>query len=161
MEEEIPTVQQEPVDGEESDNLSEFDRPFPGQGIADSNDSYPHNRPPEFTDYTKAQTYPFDNLTAKSESVVSSLHDGATVEDLTEMILNNGYIEGKWDHNLLMLLAEPTIYIILFIAEVSGVDYILYDEETDDMTNADTQMQAENHLDTVLSRTTKKAEKNI
>lgn len=158
---EDPQAMKRSADTEENSNeLSPFNRPFPGQGIADSNDSYPHNRPPEFTNYDKAQEFLFDQLTEKGESVVSALHEGATVEDLTEMVLNTGYIDGKWDQNLLMLLAEPTVYIILFIAEVAGVDYILYDEE-EGMTSADGQMQAENHLAKALSSTTEKVEKDI
>ena len=150
------------VESEEAttDTLSDFNRPFPGQGIADSNDSYAHNRPPEFTNYEKAQEFLFEQLTGKSESVISALHEGATVEDLTEMVLNTGYIDGKWDQNLLMLLAEPTIYIILFVAEVAGVDYILYDDE-EEMTSPDGQMAAENHLAKAMTSTSKKVEQDI
>jgi len=161
LQEEMMSPEAEGEGEESTETLSDFNRPFPGQGIADSNDSYPHNRPPEFTNYEKAQEFLFNQLTAKSESVINTLHEGATVEDLTEMVLNTGYIDGKWDHNLLMLLAEPTIYIILFIAEVAGVDYILYDDEVQDMTSPDGQMQAENHLSKAMSSTTKKVEKDI
>ena len=46
------------------------------------------------------------------------------------MILIHVFQEGKWNPDLMMLLIEPTIYILASMAEQCGVDYLLYRGDT-------------------------------
>ena len=106
-----------------------FERPISGQSLTNSPDSrYPWEQPPIYTDLVNAITSIVADSYEKEtyEMIALSLADGMPVGDLAAMILQVGFQEGKWNPDLMVLLIEPTMYILAAIAEQCGVDYLLY-----------------------------------
>lgn len=117
-----------------------FSAPIPGEGLtSDPANPKPWERPPQFTELEKAQEFIFENLMATSEDFVGLMAQGIPVDHLATTICMGGFMEGKWNPDLLMLLIEPTIYMLLFLAEQTGVDYVITEDEEDDYMEPETQ----------------------
>ena len=112
---------------------SPFERPIPGQSLTNSPDSkYPWEQPPVYTDIEAAtiaiveKSYEKENY----KMIALTLAEGMPVGNLAAMILQSGFEEGQWNPDLMMLLIEPTMYILAAIAEQCGIDYLLYEGDT-------------------------------
>ena len=112
---------------------SPFERPIPGQSLTNSPDSkYPWEQPPVYTDIEAAtiaiveKSYEEENY----KMIALTLAEGMPVGNLAAMILQSGFEEGQWNPDLMMLLIEPTMYILAAIAEQCGIDYLLYEGDT-------------------------------
>ena len=71
-----------------------------------------------------------ENLTA----IVNLLDEGMTIAKLTEMLLFIGYTKGQFNPDMMLLLLEPTMYMLLAIAEAVGLDPKL-DEDDEILTD--------------------------
>ena len=110
-----------------------FERPVPGQSLTNDTDTkYPWEQPPIYTDSeTAIMSIVADSYEKETYTMlVLSMADGMPVGDLAAMILQAGFNEGKWNPDLMLLLIEPTMYILAAIAEQCGVDYLLYRGDT-------------------------------
>ena len=112
--------------------MNMFDAPIPGQSLTQSPDTpLPYETPPEFVNVEDAREWLFEHLT-DPESVpelIGFISDGVPIEILATQVVFGGMVSGKWNTDMMLLLIEPAVYTLLFIAEQSGVDYILsYDE---------------------------------
>ena len=59
-----------------------------------------------------------------------------------KLVLYRGYTQGLWNPDLMLLLIEPTIYLLIAIADYADIkDYVLYEGEEDD---PDTVIQDDN-----------------
>tara|TARA_R100001082_G_scaffold111244_1_gene94395 strand:+ start:906 stop:1520 length:615 start_codon:yes stop_codon:yes gene_type:complete len=121
------------------DQMSKFDGPIPGESFtADPDNPKPHMLPPEHTSVKTAIPDLFIFLTQEENfiNIVLSLDNDVPVADLASIILFTGFQEGKWNPDLMLLLLEPTMFMIMALAERAemGDDYILYrGEEKDDV----------------------------
>tara|TARA_R100000152_G_C6781981_1_gene217857 strand:- start:3690 stop:4259 length:570 start_codon:yes stop_codon:yes gene_type:complete len=106
--------------------------PIPGQSLtADPSDPAPYERPPEFTNPHEAVRSIWSNLIEEDTyvDIIRLLDNKVPLLDLVKGMLFIGFQEGKWDSNLMMLLAEPLIYMLLALAERAGVEPIFEDED--------------------------------
>ena len=85
-----------------------FDAPIPGQSLTDTPGNYPWEHPPQFVKVEEASEYIWDRLHDEQllEQVIMMLKEGVPVEALSRMILFGGFVEGKWNPDLGILLAE-------------------------------------------------------
>jgi len=118
--------------------------PIPGSSLtADPDDPAPYEKPPEYTDIHSASEWIFSSLIEEDryDQLIQSLLEGIPVMDITQVILFTGFTQGKWDVNLMTLLAEPTAYIVMALAERAGVDFVIErgqnTEENNDPLNVD------------------------
>lgn len=118
--------------------------PIPGSSLtADPDDPTPYEKPPEYTDIHAASEWIFSSLIEEDryDQLIQSLLEGIPVMDITQVILFTGFTQGKWDVNLMTLLAEPTAYIVMALAERAGVDFVIErgqnTEENNDPLNVD------------------------
>jgi len=105
---------------------------IPGSSLtADPDDPAPYEKPPEYTDIHAASEWLFSELIEEDryDQLIQSLLEGIPVMDIAQVILFTGFTQGKWDVNLMTLLAEPTAYIIMALAERAGVDFVLERDE--------------------------------
>ena len=113
-----------------------LNRSIPGQGLTnDPENPYPWEKPPEFTDLEKGLQYIFGLLIEPENYVpiMDVIDDGTSLMDVTQGILFKGFTEGKWNPDLLMLLAEPTAYMLMALAERANINFKIYKgEENDD-----------------------------
>lgn len=111
-----------------------FQGPIPGQSLTNSEDEkQPWEQPPRTTNIKEARELMFleilkeENLTA----IVNLLDEGMTIAKLTEMLLFIGYTKGQFNPDMMLLLLEPTMYMLLAVAEGVGIDPRLDDEDDD------------------------------
>jgi hypothetical protein len=127
----------QPFETYEKNGTDPFDAPIPGEGLtSDPNTPKPWEQPPEFTNVNDALQETFLNLTEGETYIdlMDALRDQVPVDMLTQTILFGGYMNGKWNTDLMLLLVEPLMYIIIALAEHNKIfDYTVYDEEDDDM----------------------------
>ena len=114
-----------------------LNRPIPGQGLTNDPDNpWPWEKPPEITNLEDGVQYVFGRLIEPEAytSIMDVIDDGTPLMDVTQGILFKGFTEGKWNPDLMMLLAEPTAYMLMALAERADIDFKVYrgEEEDDD-----------------------------
>ena len=105
-----------------------FDAPTPGSSLtSDPQNPRAWETPPEFNTEEEALKNIFMNLTDEDnhEQLLNSLRDGNPIEMIVQVILFKGFQEGNWSPDLMLLLVEPTIYIVMWLADQAGIDAIL------------------------------------
>ena len=125
----------EELNQEYIDNLSNMDRAMPGSSLTNDPDTpLPFEGQPEYTDAREAAEYIFQFVTKEENyiPIMQAVGDGYPLMDLTQAMLFQGFSEGKWNPDLLMILAEPTAYILMALAERAGIDFVIYRGEADD-----------------------------
>jgi hypothetical protein len=145
------------MEQKEFDDKIKFDAPIPGQSLTQNPESpMPYERPPEFVDYEQAQEYLFDKMTDTSDDIIDLIADGIPLSIMAVSAVFSGFAEGKWNPDLMMLLIEPALYILMFIAEQSGVEYVLDTDEEFRYLPAESRMKAESFLSDAVKDVAKK-----
>ena len=112
-----------------------FQGPVPGQSLTNSpDDQQPWEQPPKMTSIKEATERMFLEILKEEnlEAIVNLLDDGMSVAKVTEMLLFIGFSKGEFNADLMMLLAEPTMYMILAVAEGVGIDPAINDDDAAD-----------------------------
>ena len=120
------------------DSRITLNRSIPGQGLTNDPESpYPWEKAPEFTALDTSLQYIFGLLIDPENYVpiMDVIADGTALMDITQGILFKGFTEGKWNPDLMMLLAEPVAYILLALAERADINPKIYKGEEEDEDN--------------------------
>jgi len=115
---------------------AKMDRPMPGESLTEDPEApQPYTSTTEFSVPQEAIDYIFDEMTQEENysSIIQSLLDGTTVMELTRLILFSGFNEGKFNPDLMVILIEPTAYLIMGLAERAGVEYTVMADDEEDM----------------------------
>jgi hypothetical protein len=65
--------------------------------------------------------------------VIDMINEGTPLDEMAQVILYKGYTEGLWNPDLMLILIEPTIYLLIAIADYADIDdYVLYEGEDTD-----------------------------
>ena len=134
-----------------------FQGPIPGQSLTNSPDTQQAwEQPPRTTNIKEARELMFLEILKDEnlETIIGLMNEGMSISQLTEMLLFIGFTKGQFNADLMLLLAEPTMYMLLAIAEAVGIeppinrdDLInaeeedLDEEETAEVTKLATQME--------------------
>ena len=108
-----------------------FERSTPGQSLTNSVEQrYPWEQPPQMTSVKEAREKIFLNLLEpnKLRSVQELMMDNIPVNVIAEVVLTEGFRKGKFNPDMMLNLLEPTMYMLMAIAEKSGIEPIV---ETD------------------------------
>ena len=100
----------------------------PGQSLTNSpEEPYNWEKPSEYTNPREAMLYVFESLTVPetTTNILLSLNKGVGVIDIASITLYSGFLEGKWNPDLMMILMEPTMYMIMALAEKADIKYNL------------------------------------
>ncbi|MDC0511040.1 hypothetical protein OAN77_00200 [bacterium] len=128
-----------------------FEAPTPGQSLTNSPDTpYPWEGQPEITSVKVAtEKIFFDLLKEDNLTTVATLMSQKTpVADIANLLLTAGFQKGKWNPDMMLSLLEPTMYMLLAIAEKAGINPVLNREdseveiEEDDQEGADFDVQS-------------------
>jgi len=126
----------------------ETGKAIPGQSLTNSPEQpYNWEKPAEYSNPREAMLYVFENLTVPetTTNILLSLGNGVGVIDIASITLYSGFLEGKWNPDLMMLLMEPTMYMIMALAEKADIPYSL--EAGDD--EAPVEMSPDEQLSTI------------
>ena len=66
------------------------------------------------------------------ETLGTAMSDGIPIAGLAEVLIKTSFQKGKINADLAVTLMEPTMYMLLSVAEKIGVDPVLSDDEEDD-----------------------------
>jgi len=125
-------------------------QPIPGQSLTNSpEEPYNWEKPSEYTNPREAMIYVFESLTVPetTTNILLSLSNGVGVIDIASITLYSGFLEGKWNPDLMALLMEPTMYMIMALAEKANIDFDLEAGDRDKPEEID----GENQLETITS----------
>ena len=116
--------------------VNPFNAPIPGESLTTAPDMpKAWERPPQYTSQDKAMEAIYIEITVEDSlrKLINIINDGIPLDEIAQVILYKGYTEGKFSPDLMLVLIEPTIYLLIAIADYADIkDYTLYDEETDD-----------------------------
>jgi len=101
---------------------------IPGQSLTNSPDQpYNWEKPAEYSNPREAMLYVFETLTVPetTTNVLLSLSNGVGIIDIASITLYSGFLEGKWNPDLMTLLMEPTMYMLMAFAEKADIEYNL------------------------------------
>ena len=110
-------------------------RPSPGQSLtSDPSDPAPYEKPPKYTSIHEASEDIFEGLIEEQtyKEIMGLLVEDVPVMDIVQTLLFTGFKEGKWNPDLMLMLAEPVAYMLLALAERAGIDPKIYQGEEDD-----------------------------
>ncbi len=116
--------------------VNPFNAPIPGESLTDSPDTpKAWERQPQYTDEEDAMRAVYMVLTEQDSlrGLIEIISEGVPLDEIAQVVLYKGYVEGKYTPDLMLLLAEPTIYLLIAIADYAQIkDYVLYEGEDDD-----------------------------
>ena len=121
------------------DHLGKFEGPVPGQSLtANPDEPKDWERPPTHTTLNASLNSLFDFMTEEETyiEIVSALGQGMPVTGMTQMLLQDGFQKGAWNPDLMMQLIEPTMYMIMSMAEKAGVKYRVDEEDNPEAEDA-------------------------
>ena len=101
-------------------------RPVPGQSLTnDPDEKYNWEKPSEYSNSREANLAIFEILTVPetTSNILESLIGGVSVIDISSIILYQGFLEGKWNPDLMALLMEPTMYMVIAIAQKADIEF--------------------------------------
>jgi len=119
-----------------------FQGPIPGQSLTNSEDEkQAWEQPPRTTSIKEARELMFLEILKEEnlEALVMLMNKGMGIGKITEMLLFIGFTKGQFNPDMMLLLLEPTMYMLLAIAEAVGInpileedDHIITDEDIDE-----------------------------
>lgn len=101
-------------------------RPVPGQSLTnDPDQKYNWEKPTEYNNSREANLAIFELLTVPetTSNILESLIGGVSVIDISSIVLYQGFLEGKWNPDLMTLLMEPTMYMIIALAQKADIEF--------------------------------------
>ena len=120
---------------------SKMGRSIPGQSLTnDPANPAPYEKAPEITNVHEGTEYLFDFITEETvyASLMTGISKGVPVMAIVQVILFNEFQKGKWNPDLMLMLAEPCAYILIALAERLDLDIIIdNDEEEGDVFGVD------------------------
>ena len=148
-------------------DLSSRGAPIAGQSLMNSPEQpYPWERPPEFSNPRDALDYMVGLIFQPDamKEIVTALSRGAAVADIAMVMLYAKFTEGKFNPDVLLLLAEPVMYVIMAIGEEANIKYNIEGNDLDELDEEDDQEEFDNRVNefrNVLTDIKKGATKNI
>ena len=116
--------------------VNPFNAPIPGESLTSPSDMPKSwERPPQHSDAENAMEAIYMELTQEDtlRRLLEMIDDDIPLDEIAQVVLYKGYTEGKFNPDLMLLLIEPTLYLLIAIADYGDIrDYVLYKEEVDD-----------------------------
>lgn len=109
-----------------------FEAPVPGQSLTNSPDApYPWEQPPEITTQREGIDRLFLEIIKPEnmETLAGMMSDEVPIANIAELLVKTAFQKGKINADLAITLMEPTMYMLLSVAEKVGIDPILSEDE--------------------------------
>ena len=105
-----------------------FEAPIAGQSLTNPPDqAYPWEQPPEMTSVKEARERIFLDLLEpqRLKGVQDLMLNDISVNTIAEVVLTEGFRKGKFNPDMMLNLLEPTMFMLMAIAEKSGIEPIV------------------------------------
>jgi hypothetical protein len=109
-----------------------FKRAIPGQSLTGDPDTpMPSEGPPKFTNRKAALEYYFELLIDEEnyESLLDTLLSDVPVMNIVQPLLIQGFQDGLFNPDMVLLLAEPLTYMIAALAERADIAFTIMGDE--------------------------------
>ena len=120
----------------EEANVNPFNAPTPGESLTTAPDMQKQwEKPPQYTEEDEAMEAVYLELTSEDNlmPLIDLINDKTPLDQIAQVLLYKGYTKGIYNPDLMLLLAEPTMYLLIAIADYADIkDYVLYEGEEDD-----------------------------
>lgn len=147
-------IDYENLDQEGLKFLATSGRTIAGSSLTNPKESaYAWEQPPQFTNLQEATQALFVEITEPEtmNALLDLIENQLSIGQISEIILTDGFQRGLFNPDLMLLLIEPMMYMLIYLAEKAGiVDYVTYaEEDEEDEEDSDTQ---ESELDNVIEQ---------
>ena len=120
----------------EEKGVNPFNAPVPGESLTSAPSMQQGwERPPEHTEQQEAMESIYMELTSEDKlfDLIKLIDSGQPLDEIAQVVLYRGYTQGMYSPDLMLLLIEPTLYLLISIADYADIkDYVLYEGEDTD-----------------------------
>jgi hypothetical protein len=120
----------------EEAGVNPFNSPTPGEGLTQSPDQkFPWEQAPRHTEVKPAIEDIFLNITEKENLIplIGMLQNKTPIDEIAQVVLYKGMTAGQFNMDLMLLLVEPTMYLLIAIAEEYEIEPVIYEDQDDDL----------------------------
>lgn len=120
----------------EQAGVNPFNSPTPGEGLTQSPDQkFPWEQAPRHTEVKPAIENIFLNITEKENLIplIGMLQNKTPIDEIAQVVLYKGMTAGQFNMDLMLLLVEPTMYLLIAIAEEYEIEPVIYEDQDDDL----------------------------
>ena len=113
-----------------------FERAIPGQSLTDDPENpAPYEKPFQVSTLMDGINTLFLKITDEDSfpSILEAMKSKIPITDIAHYMLFEGFRKGIWNPDLMLLMAEPSIYMLIAFAERASIDYVLYDGEEEEI----------------------------
>jgi len=117
------------------EKASQLDRPIPGESLTnDPENPMPFEKAPEYTDLTTALEYYFATFTEEGayDRLLEIIASGTPIMDIVQLVLYQGFQEGLFNPDLMMMLAEPLAYMLAAFCEQENIEFVIQADDEED-----------------------------
>ena len=118
----------EEIDKVYRESAQKLNRPLPGESLTnDPENPAPYEKPPQYTKLSDALDYYFATFTEEGtyEKLLSTIEGGMPIMELVQIFLYQGFEDGLFNPDLMMLLAEPLAYMLAALCEREDIDFVI------------------------------------
>ncbi len=110
-------------------------RPIAGQSmVSDPNNPAPYEQAPKLTTVQDASKHLWDFVTEDERyaTLMQGINNGVPVMDYVKVILFNQFVNGAFNPDLMMMMAEPLAFMLIALAERLDLDIKITREDEED-----------------------------
>jgi len=120
----------------EQAGVNPFNSPTPGESLTQSPEQkFPWEQPVRHTEVKPVMEEIFLQITERENLIelLGLLMNKQPVDEIAQVILYKGATEGLFNMDLMLMLVEPTMYLLIAIAEEYDIEPILYEGQDVDL----------------------------
>ena len=113
-----------------------FDTPIPGQSLTDEPGNYPWEHAPQFATVEDASHSIWNGMHKEEtmEKILVLLDAGLTVEEIVKVIVFAGFVEGKFNPDVGLLLVPIVSDMVVAMGKKAGIEKIKLERPKEDTT---------------------------
>ena len=120
----------------EKAKVNPFNSPTPGEGLTQSPEQkFPWEQPPRHTEVKPVMEEIFLQITERENLIelLGLLMNKQPVDEIAQVILYKGATSGLFNMDLMLMLVEPTMYLLIAIAEEYDIEPVIYEGQDVDL----------------------------
>jgi len=120
----------------EKANVNPFNSPTPGEGLTQSPEQkFPWEQPPRHTEVKPVMEEIFLQITERENLIelLGLFMNKQPVDEIAQVILYKGVTSGLFNMDLMLMLVEPTMYLLIAIAEEYDIEPVIYEGQDVDL----------------------------
>ena len=120
----------------EKANVNPFNSPTPGEGLTQSPEQkFPWEQPSKHTEVKPVMEEIFLQITERENLIelLGLFMNKQPVDEIAQVILYKGATSGLFNMDLMLMLVEPTMYLLIAIAEEYDIEPVIYEGQDVDL----------------------------